>query len=94
VNFDWDDRKAESNRRKHGITFERAAEAFRDPLHDTIDDEFAIGEHRFKTIGLVRGIGLVIVIHTVENEGEPTELIRIISARQAGRREQKAYENE
>jgi uncharacterized DUF497 family protein len=93
IEFDWDDEKAASNLRKHGIAFERAAEVFRDPLHDTVDDEFAVGERRFRTTGLVRGIGLLMVIHTVENRGQDDELIRIISARLAERHERKAYED-
>jgi uncharacterized DUF497 family protein len=93
VEFDWDDEKAGSNLRKHGIAFERAAEVFRDPLHDTVEDEFSIGEQRFRTTGVVRGIGLIVVIHTVDNEGREDELIRMISARLAEPHERRAYEN-
>jgi uncharacterized DUF497 family protein len=92
VEFEWDDDKAKSNLHKHGIAFERAAEVFRDTLHDTVEDEFAIGESRFRTTGVVRGIGLIVVIHTVENEGEDDELIRLISARRAEPHERRAYE--
>ena len=79
--------------RKHGIAFDRAAEVFRDPLHDTVDDEFSVGEQRLRTTGVVRGIGLIVVIHTVENEGQGDELIRLISARRAEPHERRAYEN-
>jgi uncharacterized DUF497 family protein len=41
---------------------------------------------------VVRGIGLIVVIHTVENEGEDDELIRLISARRAEPHERRAYE--
>ena len=70
-----------------------AAEVFRDRLHDSVPDEFSVGERRFKTTGVVRGIGLIVVIHTVENEGQDDELIRIISARRTERHERKAYED-
>ena len=79
MEFEWDDGKAATNVRKHGIAFDRAAEVFRDPLHDTVDDEFSVGEQRLRTTGVVRGIGLIVVIHTVENEGQGDELIRLIS---------------
>jgi uncharacterized DUF497 family protein len=93
VEFEWDEEKAATNVRKHGIAFDRAAEVFRDPLHDTVDDEFSVGEQRLRTTGVVRGIGLIVVIHTVENEGQGDELIRLISARRAEPHERRAYEN-
>lgn len=93
MDFEWDDDKAASNLRKHQIAFERAAEVFRDPLHETVEDEFAVGEQRFRTTGAVRGIGLIVVIHTVDGEGREDELIRLISARLADRHERRAYED-
>jgi len=38
VHFEWDEEKAEQNKRKHGVSFEEAASAFADPLADIIDD--------------------------------------------------------
>ena len=38
--FEWDDKKALSNKRKHGISFEEATTAFKDVLSITIDDPF------------------------------------------------------
>jgi uncharacterized DUF497 family protein len=87
------DEKAASNLRKHGVSFEKAADVFDDEFADTIDDKFAIGERRLITIGLIADVGLVVVVHSHEHEGTPDEVIRIISARQANRRERKAYED-
>ena len=90
---EWDDNKAASNLRKHGISFETASAVFDDDLHSSIDDLFAVGERRFKTTGLVRAIGLIVVVHTMENEGTADEFVRIISARRAEPHERRAYEN-
>ncbi len=93
MRISWDDEKAASNRRKHGIRFEQAAEVFRDPLHDTEEDRFAVGERRMITIGVVRGIGLVLVVHTLDGEGTSDERVSIISARRPERHEARKYEN-
>jgi uncharacterized DUF497 family protein len=93
VRVEWDDEKAATNRRKHKLSFEKAAEVFDDELHVSVDDKFSNYERRFITIGLVSDVGLVVVVHTMENEGTEDEYVRIISARRAERHERKAYEN-
>ena len=90
---EWDDDKAATNLRKHQLSFELAAEVFDDDLHRSDEDKFAIGERRFMTMGLVRGVGLVVVIHTLVNEGTENEFVRIISARRAERHERREYED-
>lgn len=90
---EWNDDKAATNLRKHKLSFEKTAEVFDDALHISVEDAFAVGERRFLTTGLVRGVGLVVVVHTIENEGTDDEFVRIISARRAERHERKAYEN-
>jgi len=51
-NFEWDPYKAKQNLRKHKMSFERAAEAFLDPLAISIyDDEHSLDEDRWITIG-------------------------------------------
>ncbi|WP_312413017.1 BrnT family toxin [Pseudescherichia sp.] len=89
--FEWDVNKAKSNLRKHGIRFEDAVLVFDDPRHLSMQDRYENGEHRWQTIGLVHGIVVILVAHTIRFEsGE--EVIRIISARKADRKERNRYE--
>ncbi len=88
LTFEWDDAKASQNRTKHGVEFEEAATVFADTLSLTIDDPLhSIEEERFVTIGESALRRLLVVVHT-----ERGDTIRIISARQATRRERKDYE--
>ena len=89
--FEWDNAKAESNWRKHGITFDTAQLAFDDPFALTELDRIADGEERWQTIGLVGATTVLIVAHTIE--GGTIEKIRIISARRATRPEKIRYED-
>jgi len=90
--FEWDDRKAEINYRKHGIRFENAALVFDDPLSVSKQDRVENGEHRWQTIGMVGGCILLLVAHTVRFEDNNIEVVRIISARRADRKERRRYE--
>jgi uncharacterized DUF497 family protein len=91
VRFDWDERKNESNLRKHGIDFNTASLVFDDPVHlPTLDREID-GEQRWQTIGMADGVLLLLVVHTVEDEDEADELVRIISARKAEAHERRTY---
>jgi uncharacterized DUF497 family protein len=90
--FEWDNAKAETNRRKHGITFEIARHVFDDPDALVEQDRIEGGELRWRTIGAVDGVLLLLVAHTVDFGDEPDETIRIISARRADRRERKRYD--
>jgi uncharacterized DUF497 family protein len=89
LTFAWDKRKAASNRRKHGVSFEEAATAFGDPLSITIPDpDHPSGEERFILIGeSQQRRRLLVVAHA-----ERSDTIRIISARLATRGERKSYE--
>ena len=88
MDFAWDPRKAEGNRRKHRVSFEEAATVFRDPLSLTgSDPDHSIGERRFITFGISNVGRLLVVSHAYENS-----TIRIISARLATRQERKLYE--
>ena len=88
LQFEWDSKKAESNKRKHGITFEEASTIFGDPLSITVHDPaHSIGEDRFITIGTSVNNKLIVVVHTDRND-----IIRIISARKATRNERRQYE--
>ncbi|ELO8001109.1 BrnT family toxin [Salmonella enterica] len=90
--FEWDEVKAASNYRKHGIRFEEAARVFDDPFHLSIQDRYENGEYRWQSIGIVRGCMMVVVAHTTRFE-DGTEIIRLISARRAERRELRRYEH-
>jgi len=88
LQFEWDSKKAQSNKRKHGITFEEASTIFGDPLSITIHDPaHSIGEDRFITIGTSVNDKLIVVVHTDRND-----IIRIINARKATRNETRQYE--
>lgn len=91
LDFEWDSDKADINFRKHGLLFEEAALVFDDPFHLSEQDRFEHGEHRWQTIGAIHGCIIVLVAHTVRCEKD-TEIIRIISARKASRKERKYYE--
>jgi uncharacterized DUF497 family protein len=91
VNFEWDPDKDAWNYVKHGIRFETATMVFDDPYHVSQLDRVVDGEERWRTMGLIGGLVIVIVAHTYrEQNGEET--VRIISARKATKRERKHYE--
>lgn len=91
--FEWDDKKAESNFRKHGIRFEEAALAFNDPFAVSEQDRIGNGEQRWQTIGMAGGCLLLLVAHAVRLEDDGIEIVRIISARRVGRKERRRYEH-
>ena len=86
--FVWNSEKAASNLAKHGVSFEKACEAFFDPFV-RLADASQKGETRLAAVGMTEDWALLYVVHLAwENEA-----IRIISARAATTRERKAYEN-
>jgi hypothetical protein len=89
--FEWNEEKANSNRRKHGITFEDAMQVFDDPFALAAQDRIEDGELRWQTIGVVEEVLIVLVAHTLREE-RADEIIRIISARRATRKERTRYE--
>lgn len=91
IRFDWDPEKARANVGKHGLSFEFASRVFDDPLHLSVQDRHEAGEERWFTVGLVDGIAVVAVAHTVREKDDET-VIRIISARRATRHERERYE--
>jgi uncharacterized protein len=90
--FVWDEAKNQSNQKKHGISFEEATQAFNDPFRVTYDERIEDGEVRWQTFGMVRGVMLLMVAHTLVDDWE--SVVRIISARQATRKERNRYEDE
>ena len=90
MEFTWDKNKADSNYRKHGVSFEEATTVFGDFLAATFpDNDHSIDEERFITLGISVAERLLLVAHT-ENEN----ITRIISARLATTHERKVYESE
>lgn len=87
IEFEWDSHKAQANVRKHGVTFEEAAEAFFDPFYQIGTASVDNDERRDFILGYSVSVRLLLVVHT--ERGERT---RIISARLATRDEKKLYE--
>ncbi|RZB38475.1 MAG: uncharacterized protein SRB2_00223 [Desulfobacteraceae bacterium Eth-SRB2] len=86
--FEWDFKKAKTNIEKHGVSFEEASTAFRDPLSLTIDDPLhSRDEVRLVLIGISYNNHLLVIVHTERGDN-----IRIISARKATKKERKYYE--
>jgi len=86
LEFEWDEEKAAENSRKHGVTFEQATYAFRDPLGiEWIDEREDYGEERVVLLGM-SGSQILSVVYTERNERN-----RIISARSATKYEQNTY---
>ena len=88
----WDENKNRINQSKHDLSFETAREVFDDPLHISVPERVEDGEQRWLTFGTVAGLVLVAVVHTYRDDDE-VEVVRIISARRATRRERRNYEN-
>ena len=87
LQFEWDETKAESNIRRHGVSFEEAATVVGDPEFITfLHEEHSVEEERYITVGLSKSRGLLVVAHT-ERGGR----IRIISARKATKKEEQFY---
>lgn len=76
MKFEWDPDKADSNARKHGVSFGQAATVFGDPHSYTFDDpDHSAEEARFLTVGMTTTGESLIVSHTDRDAG-----VRIISA--------------
>jgi uncharacterized protein len=89
MQFEWNPDKANSNLKKHGVSFNEASTVFNDPLSVTFPDpDRFYGDERYVIIGLSSVNRILIVPHT-----DRADRIRIISARQATRKEQRFYED-
>ncbi|MBI4756605.1 MAG: BrnT family toxin [Betaproteobacteria bacterium] len=74
------------------MSFEAAQLVFDDPLHLTRQDRIENGEQRWQTMGLVGGVVLLLVAHTVYEDTTGEGHIRIISARRATKLERTIHE--
>lgn len=85
----WDTVKNRANQRKHKVRFEEAATAFRDEnARVYFDPDHSQREDRFILLGLSTQLRILVVCHCYR---EKENIVRIISARKADRREQEAY---
>jgi hypothetical protein len=83
----FDPRKAASNLKKHGVSFDEAATCLLDPLALVRDDPDARGEARLVLLGMSHAGRLLTVCYTLRDE----EAIRLNSARKATKKEEKSY---
>ena len=89
IEFEWDEKKDRINIEKHGISFDEASTVFYDDYAIMFDDpDHSDYEDRFLILGITRRENLCIVSHCYRREDE---IIRIISARKATKREMKTY---
>jgi hypothetical protein len=86
LTFEWDSDKAEWNLKKHGVSFEEAAEVFFDPFYQT-GDASRETEQRDFLLGYSTRLRILLVVYT-----ERERRTRIISARAATHAERKIYE--
>ena len=97
IRFEWDEAKNLANQRKHGIGFEEATEVFDDPLYMLVEDSSEYEEPRWHAFGMTADGLVLMVVHTILEDQESlvsVDIIRIISARQATRRERRTYESQ
>jgi uncharacterized DUF497 family protein len=94
MKFEWDEVKSQSNLTKHGVTFEEASEVFADPLHlSLLDHRFEYYEERWITVGQNKE-RRILVVANLYFDGDLEEVVRIISAREATKNEQRQYEEQ
>jgi len=91
--FEWDTRKAQTNLRKHKVSFEEAKTVFSDPLLITFPNEYhSESEDRYISIGSSARGKTLLVVHTEHEEAPDVIVIRIINCRKATALEQRIYE--
>jgi uncharacterized DUF497 family protein len=89
LRFEWDERKAAANAKKHGVTFDEAKSVFVDERAKLIDDpDHSEDEERFVLLGFSSALRMLVVCHCYRSEGN---VVRIISARKATAKESKSY---
>lgn len=87
MDFQFDPKKAKSNKQKHNVSFADAEGVFYDPRAIHLEDIESIDEERFIALGMSNVGQVLVVIYTFRGED-----IRIISARRATKREVTTYE--
>lgn len=87
MSYQWDPKKAVSNLKKHGVDFADAVGVFEDEWALTIKEQGVTDEQRFVTMGMDFLGRVLVVVYTYRHD-----VIRLISARPATKRERRAYE--
>jgi uncharacterized DUF497 family protein len=88
MDFEWDETKARTNQKKHGVSFLEATEVFSDENSSCVHDpDHSYDEQRYLLFGVSSKGSRLVVSFT-----ERSESIRIISARLMTRQEHNAYE--
>jgi uncharacterized protein len=87
VEYEWDEKKAAANLRKHRVDFADAALVLEDELASTMRDLYSEREERFVTLGREPNGRLLVVVYTWRGERA-----RLISAREATSKERRDYE--
>jgi len=87
IEFEWDEKKNQSNIKKHNLSFDEATAIFENPVVTIIDERFDYGEVRKVSYGKLRSAGIFTVIYTVRDNK-----YRIISARKSKQKERKIYD--
>ncbi len=89
ITFSWDDRKNQTNQKKHGVAFEEAQTVFfGEKAIEYFDPDHSENEERYLMLGLSYRLRVLVVSHSLRKNGSE---IRIISARRATKKEQKFY---
>ena len=89
LRFEWDPAKDRANQRKHGISFDEARTAFMDEYGRLMHDpDHSDAEDRFVLLGFSIARRLLVTCHSYRGDDE---VIRIISARKATRKERATY---
>ncbi len=89
IKIEWNSAKAAANLKKHGISFAEAKSVFFDEFAvQFFDEEHSTDEQRFLMLGMSSMARLLIVCHCERGAGD---IVRIISARKATRRESAHY---
>lgn len=88
MEFEWNERKATANLKKHGVSFHEAGTVFGDSMAITFPNpDHSVSEQRFLTFGLSQSGRLLVVAHT-----DRGRTVRIISARLMTKHERRIYE--
>jgi uncharacterized protein len=91
ITFEWDSNKAQTNERKHGISFEEAETAFYDRnARVSYDPDHSQDEDRYLLLGMSESFELLVVCHVYRQNDT---YIRIFSARRATKTEQQQYQS-
>ena len=90
ITFEWDERKNSLNRQKHHVSFQEAVTVFTDENALVLPDtEHSYNEDRFVILGLSSAMRMLVVCHCYR---EQSDVIRIVSARKATKKERLQYE--